>query len=166
MDRLLKAHTHPQAYMESKDWATPGDLADRSDVSQADALEEAENRDAARYRYERLYWESTPEDGREPILPGVLEASKKRVQLKELASKRSAARMLQGRLPKSPWIRRPARKSFVAWRKGRVATRFEDVGAEFLSVDTLVQSRLAHRHKYEQRWKRAEEKKQMLLNSK
>lgn len=36
----------------------------RYDAREADSLEEEENRDAARQRYQRLYWESTPEDGR------------------------------------------------------------------------------------------------------
>ena len=36
----------------------------RRDVNEADTLEEIERRDAARQRYQRLYWESVPEDGR------------------------------------------------------------------------------------------------------
>ncbi|PPQ79885.1 hypothetical protein CVT25_002941 [Psilocybe cyanescens] len=163
MDRLLNAYTHPDTSAKT---LPKSNIQDREDVSQADALEQAEKRDAARYRYERLYWESTPEDGREPILPGVLEASKKRTQLKEQAKKQTAARMLQGRLPKSPWIRRPSRPSFVAWRQGRVATRFVDVGADFLSVEDLLKSEASHRHKHEQRQKKADGKKQMLLKSK
>jgi len=35
----------------------------RSDVHLADVLEEEEKRDSARARYERMYWESMPEDG-------------------------------------------------------------------------------------------------------
>jgi hypothetical protein len=35
----------------------------RSDVHRADMLEEEEQRDSARARYERMYWESIPEDG-------------------------------------------------------------------------------------------------------
>jgi len=35
----------------------------RSDVHRADMLEEEEKRDSARARYERMYWESIPEDG-------------------------------------------------------------------------------------------------------
>jgi hypothetical protein len=33
-------------------------------VYEADLLEEDEQRDAARQRYQHLYWESVPEDGR------------------------------------------------------------------------------------------------------
>lgn len=36
----------------------------RRDVNEADQLEETERRDAARQRYQRMYWESVPEDGR------------------------------------------------------------------------------------------------------
>jgi hypothetical protein len=36
----------------------------RWDVMEADSLEQDENRDAQRQRYQRLYWESVPEDGR------------------------------------------------------------------------------------------------------
>lgn len=62
MDKLLSAWTHPKTLVFKP--VTLGKIEDRDDVSQADALEQAEKRDAARYRYERLYWESTPEDGR------------------------------------------------------------------------------------------------------
>ena len=36
----------------------------RYDVREADSLEEEERRDSARQRYQQLYWESVPEDGR------------------------------------------------------------------------------------------------------
>lgn len=49
---------------ENTKFKAPEVLPERSDVQQADMLEQEERRDAARYRYERLYWESTPEDGR------------------------------------------------------------------------------------------------------
>lgn len=40
------------------------DDASRWDVMEADGLEQDENRDAQRQRYQRHYWESVPEDGR------------------------------------------------------------------------------------------------------
>jgi len=64
MEKLLGAYTHPTVLNSSKSWMPTSDSVSRSDVEQADHLERAEKRDAARYRYERLYWESTPEDGR------------------------------------------------------------------------------------------------------
>jgi hypothetical protein len=42
---------------DQRDWI-------RYDVHEADTLEEEENRDAARQRYQHSYWESVPEDGR------------------------------------------------------------------------------------------------------
>lgn len=36
----------------------------RYDAREADSLEEEERRDSVRHRYEQLYWESVPEDGR------------------------------------------------------------------------------------------------------
>lgn len=36
----------------------------RYDAHEADTLEQEERRDASRQRYQRLYWESVPEDGR------------------------------------------------------------------------------------------------------
>lgn len=96
----------------------------------------------------------------------MLEAAKTRTLLKEQGRKQAAAKMLQGRLPKSPFIRRPSRPSFVAWRQGRVATRFVDVGADFLSVEDLSKNTAPRMHRQEQRQKKANEKKQMLLNSK
>ena len=54
---LLKAIQDPS-------YKQPEIAAERSDVHQADMLEEEERRDAARYRYERLYWESIPEAGK------------------------------------------------------------------------------------------------------
>lgn len=78
--------------------------------------------------------------------------------MKEAAEKERAKKMLSTRPPKSPWVTRPARHSFVAWRKGRVATRFVDVGAEFLDVDALLKRRAAAKSKHRRR--KSEEPKQ------
>lgn len=53
MEKLLATHPDLPA-TESTDWI-------RYDAREADSLEEAENRDAARQRYERHYWESISE---------------------------------------------------------------------------------------------------------
>lgn len=47
----------------------------RTDAHEADILEQDEQRDAARQRYQRLYWESVPEDGRVGLLLYVLTCS-------------------------------------------------------------------------------------------
>ncbi|KAF8913237.1 eukaryotic mitochondrial regulator protein-domain-containing protein [Gymnopilus junonius] len=162
MDRLLGAYTHPAIASETSGNVLPGRPEERSDVTEADSLEYIERRDAVRYRYERQYWESTPEDGREPLLPGVLEAAKQRAHMKEAAEKEMANRILSKRLPKSPWITRPAHHSFVTWRKGRVATRFVDVGAEFLDADAVLKHRAAAKSKHRRR--RSQESKHALKN--
>lgn len=57
MEKLLAVKQDTQAL--------PADMTDwtRYDVHEADTLQEEENRDAARQRYERQYWEAIPEDG-------------------------------------------------------------------------------------------------------
>ena len=95
----------------------------------------------------------------EPLLPNVLEAAKQRARRRAAAEKARADSLLSTRRPKSPWITRPARPSFVAWRKGRVATRFVDVGAEFLDVDALLKRRAAAKSKH-RRQKKAKKSKQ------
>ncbi|KAF9566899.1 hypothetical protein CPC08DRAFT_703503 [Agrocybe pediades] len=146
MEQLLGVYTHPTVSSDRRGGTTV-DHFSRSDVDQADSLERAEKRDAARYRYERLYWESTPEDGREPVLPGILEDVKNKVHLKELAGKQRASRFLPKRLPRNPWVQRPATKSFIVTRTGRVPTRFVDVGADLLNVDELVKREKVHKHR-------------------
>lgn len=101
----------------------------------------------------------------EPVLPGILESAKKRALLKEQSRKLAATRMLPGRLPNNPWITRPPRSSFVAWRRGRVATRFVDVGADFLSFDDLVKSKAVKALKRREQIKRAK-KGEMTAQSK
>lgn len=64
MERLLGAYTHPAIASQTRGNVLLGQPEERSDVTEADLLEQIERRDAARYRYERQYWESTPEDGR------------------------------------------------------------------------------------------------------
>lgn len=56
MEKLLgvKSHKAEQVLKDGSRW----------DVAEADSLEQDENRDAQRQRYQRHYWESVPEDGR------------------------------------------------------------------------------------------------------
>jgi hypothetical protein len=48
--------------VDTKNTAELDVLPERMDVHKADMLEQEERRDATSYRYERLYWESVPED--------------------------------------------------------------------------------------------------------
>ena len=89
------------------------------------------------------------------MLPGILEDVKKRVHLRDLASKQRASRFLPKRAPRNPWIQRPPAKTFIASRVGRVPTRFVDVGADFLNVDEIVKREKARRHKHNLLLKRA-----------
>lgn len=69
MEKLLDAQTHSaiprMKELLHADALTERELEvspERSNVHKADMLEEEERRDATRYRYEKLYWESIPED--------------------------------------------------------------------------------------------------------
>jgi hypothetical protein len=69
METLLNAQTHsaiPRMIelldRTQTDVPRPDVLPQRLDVHKADMLEQAEQRDATPYRYERSYWESIPED--------------------------------------------------------------------------------------------------------
>ncbi|PPR06602.1 hypothetical protein CVT24_001787 [Panaeolus cyanescens] len=161
MDHLLAAQTHtaavaalsqplpknrPNAIYEEGIRNSPDDpenvrfmapevLPERSDVQKADMLEQEERRDAARYRYERLYWESTPEDGREPVLPTVLQHVKQQAELKKLQEQANINKKLMPHVPQTAFIRRPRHAEFVVKRNTGPTTKFLDVGARFMDVD-------------------------------
>ncbi|TFK41967.1 eukaryotic mitochondrial regulator protein-domain-containing protein [Crucibulum laeve] len=113
--------------------------ADRYDVHEADTLEHDENRDASRQRYQRLYWESTPEDGREPVVPGSLEhATFLAKRFAAEAQKLKANPKLMPRIPDKPAMVRPQAKIVQVSRPGRATLQFVDVGAKFMDVNERV----------------------------
>ncbi|EAU92325.1 hypothetical protein CC1G_00544 [Coprinopsis cinerea okayama7 len=129
MELLLRATTHKAASQADR----------RYDVHEADILEQDENRDAMRQRYQRAYWESVPEGSSEPIVPRSLEHAREKA--KDWARKaeefKSIPQLLQ-RVPDTPWMKRPTEKVILREREGRPSLRFIDVGTKFMDVDQRV----------------------------
>lgn len=107
-----------------------------ADLVQADMLEQEENRDFARLRYQRMYWESTPEDGKEPVLPGVLEAAKKGARQRAHASRvRKAGPEFMPKVPLTSGVKETTPAFQRLSKEGRPSMVFVDVGGKFLDVD-------------------------------
>lgn len=105
----------------------------RRDANEADTLEELERRDSARQRYQRLYWESLPEDGREPIVPTSLEQAR---SLGVLFTKLQRAKLK--RLPHiqdTDTIKTPKKRVQVVTKPGRPPIVFVDVGGQWIDPD-------------------------------
>jgi len=126
----------------------------RLDVHKADMLEQEEQRDATPYRYERSYWESIPEDADEPVLPNILQHVKKRAEVKRILEERKMKEPFLRRTPNTQFIRRPKNRVLVKNRKNRPATKFVDVGAEFIDVKELTKRASAAARKSRIRAKR------------
>ncbi|KAJ3510752.1 hypothetical protein NMY22_g15876 [Coprinellus aureogranulatus] len=132
MEHLLGATTHKAVNMN---WQDP-----RFDVQEADILEQDENRDAARQRYIRLYWESVPDNGSEPIVPGSLEhAHAKALQYAKRTEEFKAIPELMPRVPDTEWMTRPKSKVVRLERENRPTLQFIDVGAKFMDVNERIQ---------------------------
>ncbi|KAL0951758.1 hypothetical protein HGRIS_008430 [Hohenbuehelia grisea] len=123
----------------------------RYDAHEADTLEEEEHRDAARQRYQRLYWESVPEDGREPVVPLNLERAKTKAKLMALrAEERKSDRELMPLIqnPKLFGPRPP--KTLVSKRSGHPTIQFVDVGGKYIDPkDRLHRMANAQRNRRE-----------------
>ncbi|KAG6846040.1 hypothetical protein H0H87_006404 [Tephrocybe sp. NHM501043] len=106
----------------------------RRDVHEADMLEQDENRDAARQRYLQLYWESVPEDGREPVVPASLEHAKKTA--KRYTELREAYKSNSQLMPRvhDNTTQTPGEKVQVIEKPGRPSLKFVDVGGHFIDV--------------------------------
>lgn len=132
MERLLGVNT-PVVDVFPDEQATPEEHLSRRDVNEADTLEEMERRDAARQRYQRLYWESVPEDGREPIVPASLEQAK---SLAVLFSKMKRTKLKRlPRIKDTETIKSPRKRVQVVTKSGRPAIMFVDVGGQFMDDD-------------------------------
>ncbi|KAF8167492.1 eukaryotic mitochondrial regulator protein-domain-containing protein [Crassisporium funariophilum] len=161
MERLLKAQTHHAAKKLDARYSDPLEVDEvRSDVHQADMLEQHENRDAARHRYERLYWESTPEDGREPIVPGSLVHAARTAELKHISEQAKANAKFMTRVPDTEFMKRPTQKILTLTREAGATTQFVDVGATFMDLGERVRRLTISQRKSKMREKRAFEKKQ------
>ncbi|KAG6831323.1 hypothetical protein H0H92_011238 [Tricholoma furcatifolium] len=111
--------------------------ANRTDVHEADMLEQDENRDAARQRYQQMYWESVPEDGREPIIPASLEHAK--TTAKRFTAQRDAFKSSRRFVPRvdDPTTQTPEKVQVIS-KNGRPSVKFVDVGGHFINVNERV----------------------------
>ncbi|TFK26676.1 hypothetical protein FA15DRAFT_667149 [Coprinopsis marcescibilis] len=141
MEKLLGATTHKSVVSSE----------DRRDVHEADLLEQDENRDALRQRYQRAYWESIPEGGVEPVLPGSLEHARHKAQrYAEKADKFKSIPELLKPVKDTPFMKRP-QKVVVCARDTRPTLKFIDVGAKFLDVNQRVNQIVAASRRSAQR---------------
>ncbi|EKM83961.1 hypothetical protein AGABI1DRAFT_88779 [Agaricus bisporus var. burnettii JB137-S8] len=110
--------------------------ASRWNVTEADSLEQDENRDAQRQRYQQHYWESVPENGREPIVPASLEHARNLAQklVKVEDRQKSTHPLLMPRFKHIKHLRSPRRKFRTLNISGRPPVEIRDVGGKFLDV--------------------------------
>ncbi|KAJ7781859.1 eukaryotic mitochondrial regulator protein-domain-containing protein [Mycena maculata] len=110
--------------------------ADRVDAHTADMLEQEENRDAARQRFQRQYWESVVDDGKEPLLPASLEHAKRVAErAAQAAEDHKSKPRLMPRFKDTPTVKSPRQKVQTVVREGRMPIHFVDVGGKYLDVD-------------------------------
>ncbi|KAJ7070492.1 eukaryotic mitochondrial regulator protein-domain-containing protein [Mycena amicta] len=108
---------------------------DPVDVHDADMLEQVENRDAARQRFQRQYWESVVDDGKEPLLPASLEHSRQlAIRSAERALKDKSNPRLMPRFKDTATIKSPRQKVQVVEMEGRLPVHFVDIGGRFIEV--------------------------------
>jgi len=148
MEKLLGVKTQKaeQALQDGSRW----------DVAEADSLEQDEKRDAQRQRYQRHYWESVPEDGREPIVPASLEHAKNLAQklVKFEEDQKSTHPRLMPRYPDTKYIKTPERLQTLE-KPGRPTIEIRDVGGRFLDLnDRLKRIAVAGRRAKEKEKKR------------
>lgn len=129
----------------------------RYDAREADSLEEEENRDAARQRYQRLYWESTPEDGRvccilyhpssnaqpndppqEPIVPASLEHAKKLAKKITKQAERHKSDPEYMPIIHNDKLFVKTKKEVISQRDGSAPIKFLDVGGKFINIDDRI----------------------------
>ncbi|KAJ6601316.1 eukaryotic mitochondrial regulator protein-domain-containing protein [Mycena vulgaris] len=122
---------------------------ERGDVHVADMLEQDENRDAARQRFQRQFWETIADDGKQPILPAALEHAKRVAERHAQAQEDHKANpRLMPRFKDTPTIKSPRQKVQTVEREGRMPIHFVDVGGKFVDVEErLRRLALADRRK-------------------
>ncbi|KAJ3575228.1 hypothetical protein NP233_g1224 [Leucocoprinus birnbaumii] len=147
MEKLLGAKSHTTTEnLEGPRW----------DATEADNLEQDENRDAQRRRYQRHYWESVPDDGREPIVPASLEHAKKLAQklVKYEEYQKSHHPLLKPRSTSKEYIASPPKYQNIQ-QEGRPALEIRDVGGKFLDLgDSVKRITVAERRAREKQKKR------------
>jgi len=138
----------------------------RKDVHEADMLEQEERRDAARQRYQQLYWESVPEDGREPIIPASLEHAK--ATAKRYAQAREVFKSNPTLMPrvKDETTRTPKEKVQIITKAGRPSTKFVDVGGHFIEVEQRLKRLAESKRRARIKARKAEEQEAAAMKRK
>jgi len=138
----------------------PNEASERHDVDEADAQDEMAGSDAARQRYQRMFWEPVPE-GKEPVMPGILEA----------ASQEAAARKKAQEAAKSNPRLTPEYHSKVNERvkmvhaAGRPSVKFVDVGGKFLDLKSIARREQESERRSKIRAKKKQEVQEMAASS-
>ncbi|KIY50679.1 hypothetical protein FISHEDRAFT_39276 [Fistulina hepatica ATCC 64428] len=112
-----------------------------ANTSAADKLEEDENRDVLRARYERMYWEPLPEShDAKPFTPESLQHAKDMAfRFKAGAEERKRADpQFLSKVPDTEWIRTPKNQVQIIEKEGRMPMKFIDVGAQFIDTNTVT----------------------------
>jgi len=135
------------------------DVDDRIDAHTADMLEQDENRDAARQRFQRQYWESIPDDGKEPLLPASLEHAKKIAERSaQAAHDNKSNATLMPRFKDTDTIKSPRQKVQTVVRDGRLPIHFVDVGGKFLQAEERLRRMAGAERRHSIRARRSGEK--------
>jgi hypothetical protein len=102
----------------------------RYDVTEADALMEAEANDPARLRYQKMFWEAVP-DGQDPVVPLLLEQARADGKARRREGEESKSR--------GPFLRPQENQGMECTDKvkmvapaGRPMIKFVDVGGKFI----------------------------------
>lgn len=134
----------------------------RTDVHKADMLDQEEQRDVRASRYERMFWESVPEDGREPLLPAILQTARQQSEMRKLAKEIEQSKQFLQRLPDTKYVRHPKVRSLLVsrpeGRKGPI-TKFVDVGGKFMDLSERIKALGVTKNRLRRRRRLAEEKR-------
>lgn len=160
MEKLLNAQTHNvvEPLQLSSDYQKTLDVHPyRSDVNQADLIEQEERRDTLKAGFEQLYWETIPEgsqvsldqpfsfpcsrvdsvSSQEPILPLSLQEAQKTAISRQAKKKAKANRKFMHPIPDTEFIKSPTYKVLTLTRKSGPTTRFVNVGSAFVNAHEL-----------------------------
>jgi len=125
----------------------------RYDVTEADALMEAEGNDPARLRYRKMFWEAVP-DGKDPVVPLLLEKARtdgiRRKQEEEESKNHPRF------LPPQPDTDNMQKVRMVA-ATGRPMIKFVDVGGKFINKLESLRRRKKATHRGALKAKRRQE---------
>ncbi|KAF7307489.1 hypothetical protein MIND_00543400 [Mycena indigotica] len=150
MEKLLGVKTPGANYFLSETPATLADegMPERVDVDKADMLEQLENRDAARQRFQRQYWESVVDDGRASLSLSISGCNiLLAIRSAERALKDKSNPRLMPRFPDTPTIKSPRAKVQIIEKEGKLPVHFVDVGGRFIEVHERERRMVASRRR-------------------